>query len=84
MRQTPKISRMMTIHPHTYRGGGFLYYSRSIDEETPKNGQKIETYEDHEWLAQTTRANGQLNLFHPKMKGDNFISQFKGKYCEVL
>lgn len=43
-----KIQRVSTIVPQTFRGGGFLYYSRSIDEDEANSVKKQSYYEDFE------------------------------------
>ena len=72
-----KISRMQTYKPQTFRGGGFLYYSKSIEEDASNNQQKPSFYEDHFWLAQSSKGWGELKLNHPKLKGDNRLESFK-------
>ena len=68
-----KVVRQSTIKPQTFRGGGFLYFSKSIEGEEGSNNQKPSYYEDHAWLVQSPKAHGQLMLQHPKMKGDNVV-----------
>lgn len=72
-----KINRMQTFRPQTFRGGGFLYYSKSIEEDTSNNQQKPSFYEDHLCLVQSSKGWGDLKLSHPKMKGDNRLESFK-------
>lgn len=79
------------MRPHTFRGGGFLYYSRSIEDDTVvnvfglilQNGgiqvatQRPQNYEDHMCLVQSPKVNGQLIMYHPKLKGDNRMHSVK-------
>ncbi|CAI2387397.1 unnamed protein product [Moneuplotes crassus] len=72
-----KIVRQTSIVPQTYRGGGFLHYSRSIETDEVISPALKPSYEDHQCLAQNSKPSGQLILNHPKMKGDNMIKLIK-------
>jgi len=61
------------VYPQTFRGGGFLYYSRSNEGEEISSPQQKRSNDENQGLAQSQQNITQLVLNHPKMKGDNLI-----------
>ena len=72
-----KSFKKTSIIPQTYRGGGFLYYSRSIEGDELSSTLQKPSYEDNHVLHKNQRPSDILVLNHPKMKGDNLVSLIK-------
>ena len=72
-----KSFKKTSIIPQTYRGGGFLYYSRSIEGDELSSTLQKPSYEDYHVLHKNQRPSDILVLNHPKMKGDNLVSLIK-------